>query len=794
MIIVGAAIHAVFAFQVERYVDLAARVDLDARGKWEAHWRLWDAMEELEEAGGSTESARSKLEREFSYQAGRRSYTSDGGVAHSEEELRAHYQQYGREGFVPADYFSLARTLRSAHSPLAGWTGLFLLTWWFVMITLQGEGLDLDMQRRRNPMWEWLLSHPARPSAVFLAEMLAPLAANPNIILAPIFWIVLLSLAGNPFVASIGAGLLIGLPLALTASCLNKTIEICALLKLPPRRRGAVLGLLAWLGFVSYMGIFFLMALRDNLGPFFSFLGKYVPDWNMPFFGWMIGSLPGAWSLAGPVVAAWVFTAVCVALSVFVSARATEQGLSGAFGDVPRVAPLLGKVGEHKWLGEPLYRKELLWFWRDRGAVIQTFLIPISVAAFQLINMHGVVAMAVGHWHSLCTMAVIFGTYFLFILGPRSLLSEGPALWMALTWPRGMEALMKAKARLWWMLANIPVGLAFVVAAVMYPLDWWKVALVAIGWWAFSRSLAEKSVTLVQAASSSGEQEPVPRGRKMAAWLGTFTFASGIASQQWHLALVGVVYSWVTAAAMWQHFRERLPYLFDPWSEKLPKPPTLMNAMVAILGMTEVVAVVSGIAVVAGGKDSPYLWKARAITYLVVGVVTWLVTRSWLARREVSDREIWHWPRETVDRSSTVWILAAQSVFGAVLLGLAAHFYSFSLHWWWPEASRLVLEGAEHFTRFPEEQWWIILAAVVCAPLAEEYLFRGLLYRALDREWGGAKAIWGSAAFFAIYHPPASWIPVVLLGAFNAWLFRRSGNLWYSVAAHAIYNLVVVVF
>jgi len=87
----------------------------------------------------------------------------------------------------------------------------------------------------------------------------------------------------------------------------------------------------------------------------------------------------------------------------------------------------------------------------------------------------------------------------------------------------------------------------------------------------------------------------------------------------------------------------------------------------------------------------------------------------------------------------------------------------------------------------------IILAAVVCAPLAEEYLFRGLLYRALDREWGGARAIWGSAVFFAIYHPPASWIPVVLLGAFNAWLFRRSGNLWYSVAAHAIYNLVVVV-
>ena len=30
------------------------------------------------------------------------------------------------------------------------------------------------------------------------------------------------------------------------------------------------------------------------------------------------------------------------------------------------------------------------------------------------------------------------------------------------------------------------------------------------------------------------------------------------------LAVTGVVYSWVTAAAMWQNFRARLPFLFDP--------------------------------------------------------------------------------------------------------------------------------------------------------------------------------------------------------------------------------------
>ena len=34
---------------------------------------------------------------------------------------------------------------------------LLMLGWWFVMIACQGEGMDLDFQRRRHPMWEWLL-------------------------------------------------------------------------------------------------------------------------------------------------------------------------------------------------------------------------------------------------------------------------------------------------------------------------------------------------------------------------------------------------------------------------------------------------------------------------------------------------------------------------------------------------------------------------------------------------------------------------------------------------------------
>ncbi len=92
----------------------------------------------------------------------------------------------------------------------------------------------------------------------------------------------------------------------------------------------------------------------------------------------------------------------------------------------------------------------------------------------------------------------------------------------------------------------------------------------------------------------------------------------------------------------------------------------------------------------------------------------------------------------------------------------------------------------------PGAFYGIAILAVLLAPPAEEFLFRGLLYRALDREWGGWHAVLGSAAFFAIYHQPLAWLPVGLVGTANALLFRHTGQLWSAIALHAAYNAVVL--
>ncbi|OYU72746.1 MAG: hypothetical protein CFE32_22865, partial [Alphaproteobacteria bacterium PA3] len=211
----------------------------------------------------------------------------------------------------------------------------------------------------------------------------------------------------------------------------------------------------------------------------------------------------------------------------------------------------------------------------------------LTIAATQAFNFRTIYNLTAGNWSAVCGVAIICGTYFLLVLGPRSLASEGSALWLALTWPRGLEDLLKAKARLWSRVANAVVGVILAVAAVMFPAAWWKIALVGGGWLVFSRTLAMKAVSLVTVPSSSGEPEPPNRARQWVAMLGTLSFGTGVLIGSWHVAIVGIVFSSLVAVAMWQNLRARLPYLFDRWSEQPVPAPSLLHATVGIALLTQ---------------------------------------------------------------------------------------------------------------------------------------------------------------------------------------------------------------
>ena len=93
--------------------------------------------------------------------------------------------------------------------------------------------------------------------------------------------------------------------------------------------------------------------------------------------------------------------------------------------------------------------------------------------------------------------------------------------------------------------------------------------------------------------------------------------------------------------------------------------------------------------------------------------------------------------------------------------------------------------------------WWILfVAAAFGAPLAEELLFRGLLFGVLRETpagfWGAALAtalMWSALhANYSVYGV----LMIVGIGLYFAYLRERSGSLIPSIACHAVYNGLIV--
>lgn len=82
------------------------------------------------------------------------------------------------------------------------------------------------------------------------------------------------------------------------------------------------------------------------------------------------------------------------------------------------------------------------------------------------------------------------------------------------------------------------------------------------------------------------------------------------------------------------------------------------------------------------------------------------------------------------------------------------------------------------------------IAAVLLAPLAEELLFRGLLYRVLS-PLGAKRCILLTALVFAFMHGSLYQIPYAFLaGLFLGYLREKSGALLYPVLFHVTSNLL----
>jgi len=107
----------------------------------------------------------------------------------------------------------------------------------------------------------------------------------------------------------------------------------------------------------------------------------------------------------------------------------------------------------------------------------------------------------------------------------------------------------------------------------------------------------------------------------------------------------------------------------------------------------------------------------------------------------------------------------------------------------WPpeeETAVTLLAGAK--------TWWarIYLGAfaVVIAPVAEEFIFRGVLYPFV-KQIGYPRLAWIGVNFaFALIHMDiAALVPLFVLSLALTWLYERTDNLLAPITAHSLFNV-----
>ncbi len=237
------------------------------------------------------------------------------------------------------------------------------------------------------------------------------------------------------------------------------------------------------------------------------------------------------------------------------------------------------------------------------------------------------------------------------------------------------------------------------------------------------------------------------------------------------------------------------------------------------------------------------VWKTYHVITLLVAAATCLLTASLVG--QLLSRYVWHFEAGGSDEQFVLQI--AGTFFGLQLGGLIC--FRFFLNWhgvgwregfglrrpvqmaWWGLVACLVflpvawglqtflgwviVAGSDLLIRWgllkeaiqPELQstvvtikeksipvWRLVslsVTAVVLAPVVEELMFRGVLYRWLRDRQRPHLALWGSALLFGLIHANLlAFVPLTLFGAVLAWLYQRSGNLLLPIFTHAFFNLI----
>lgn len=649
-------------------------------------------------------------------------------------------------------------------------------------------GSDDDLARV-GPGLEWLFSFPVRARALFLARAVAaPLTS-------PLCWLVLFPFYAVVFCCSgqgalgLASGAAAAAYVALFGGGLRVLLETTLRRALSPVGVSRVQAVLL---------AFSLLPLAAGYSVAFSPRTSGVLGWAaglsdaalyQPF------TLPLAWGAGGTraLVAGLLALGSLVAwlwLCVSIADRMVRDGVTTGAGEHAvvrggRESQISGRATLAR--GVPL--KEWRSLLRDRRTRAQALFAPLLMFGMQFVLNPQLTSAITSNPRHAATAAFAVSAFSLTTSAFTVLSSEGPALYWLYLAPVSLARSLIQKL---WVRGAVSAGFGLLVFAVAWgatpamilpSLPYAALALLGI---------ALYSVIAVGIGTLATDVlEPEPRRRVRPGGMYLFMllaalFAHAIYAPSIWTKVVQVALSALLAFAVWQKLVERLPFLLDPTSAPAPSISVADGVMAALafFVLQSLLAVPFSSA-----ERAPAL--TLLLSFVCAGCVVTLVALLVFHRNRVPGLLLALGLRRHPERRGNHASAIALGVGSGALAAAIALGYL-----WIAERLPSLAGGFEEAQKSVSEldadgRRWMLAVSVLAAPLFEEFIFRGILYRGFRHSVRAPIAVAASALVFALVHPAATALPVFIMALLAAGSYERTGWLATPVAAHMTYNAIV---
>ena len=715
-------------------------------------------------------------------------------------KLREMRQVFSQKGAAAFGVENIARRIVSrstwpaekiAKSTFLHSLGLIALLWLPILVALP---LGINNKDLGQVEWsfEWLFTFPVSARALCASRLFAYAFLNALgwCFLAPFMATVFVAGGYSVLVASV-LGLVATAYMEVTAAALVVVLEIALRKFLSLRQIKNVQALLTVVGTVSLV-LFYAVTFQS---PVSAFLVQHTTSlsrvfaWN-PFLLPLLLAVPSASVWQFPLSVFGMISAVFIvgAVALIGSELLVRDGLVTAGGPYQGNRASQVTVSRGGWL-RGVAAQEMALLARDRNLQVQVLVLPLFLPGFYLLTNYGMLRAVISNPRHAGAMVFALGAYTYLVSAMLLLNRESRTIWYLLSFPYSLASILLRKTAVWAM-----VGLLYgaAVAAVLVHSsshlsgNFWGPMLLAcygIGLYAFIAAGIGILTTDVQQAET---RTSIGIGATyLYMTLATMYAAAFYAPSLW-TKLGQLVFCTLLAFALWQKVSDVCPYLLDP-TDLPPRTISLADGMIAAFAFF-VLQVLAALLLHYYSAMPPMAQITWA--YVLAGSVVGCAVLCVLWMKGLPD--LWRQIGLVTGGDAGRTAPARRSVMQGVVLGLIAAFGALIyLHvlGLFP-AGRLWKQDTEalSFLAPAGQPIWICVLSVLAAPVFEEFIFRGLLFQGLRRSTGPILGIFGSAALFALVHPPIAVIPVFGLGIAAAISFHRSRLIWAPIMAHAVYN------